>query len=155
MKTIIYPAIFHVAEEGGYFVTFPDLEGCVTQGETLEEALLMAADALFVWTETMEELPAPSSIADVKAEQGAFMSLVKAELYEGVSLCQKDLIAREVEIGLKTKGYTKGQAATILAVDRSYLTHIVKGDRVPSVEMAKRIALLLGFDWKVFFAETV
>lgn len=155
MKTIIYPAIFHVEEEGGYFVTFPDLEGCVTQGENLEEALLMAADALFVWTEALEELPAPSPIADVKVEQGAFVSLVKAELYEGASLSQKDLIAREVEAGLKTKGYTKGQAATILDVDRSYLTHIVKGDRVPSVDMAKRIALLLGFDWKVFFAESV
>jgi antitoxin HicB len=32
-------------EEGGYTVTVPALPGCVTQGETLEEAIAMARDA--------------------------------------------------------------------------------------------------------------
>jgi len=43
-----YQAIFHPSEEkeGGYVVTFPDLPGCVTQGNTETEALDMAMDAL-------------------------------------------------------------------------------------------------------------
>src|SRR3989304_3264093 len=41
-----YPAVFEPAEEGGYIVSFPALPGCVTQGETLDEARAMAADAL-------------------------------------------------------------------------------------------------------------
>ena len=49
MKNIIYPAVFHKAEEGGYWVEFPDLPGCVTEADTLEEAVVMAGDALFVW----------------------------------------------------------------------------------------------------------
>ncbi|MBE3557354.1 MAG: type II toxin-antitoxin system HicB family antitoxin [Firmicutes bacterium] len=34
------------AEEGGYIVRVPALPGCVTQGETREEALKMAQDAI-------------------------------------------------------------------------------------------------------------
>ena len=41
-----YTAVFEPAEEGGYIVSFPALPGCATQGETLDEARAMAADAL-------------------------------------------------------------------------------------------------------------
>ncbi len=34
------------AEEGGYIATAPQLPGCVTQGETVEEAMAMAKDAI-------------------------------------------------------------------------------------------------------------
>ena len=33
-----YPAIFHVAENGGYWVEFPDLPDCVSEGASLAEA---------------------------------------------------------------------------------------------------------------------
>jgi antitoxin HicB len=33
-------------DEGGYTVTVPALPGCVTQGDTLEEAIAMANDAI-------------------------------------------------------------------------------------------------------------
>ena len=36
--TKVYPAIIH-EENGSYWVEFPDLEGCSTYGETLEETL--------------------------------------------------------------------------------------------------------------------
>ncbi len=42
-----YTIILHPdPEEGGYTVTVPALPGCVTQGETLEEAITMAKDAI-------------------------------------------------------------------------------------------------------------
>ena len=42
-----YTIILHPdSEEGGYTVTVPALPGCVTQGETLEEAIAMAKDAI-------------------------------------------------------------------------------------------------------------
>ena len=37
-----YPAIFR-KQTKGYFVEFPDLSGCITEGETLEESILMAS----------------------------------------------------------------------------------------------------------------
>ncbi len=36
-------------EEGGYSVLVPALPGCVTQGETVEECMAMAQDAIAGW----------------------------------------------------------------------------------------------------------
>lgn len=41
-----YQALFKPAEEGGFVVTFPDFDWGITQGDTEEQALEMAADAL-------------------------------------------------------------------------------------------------------------
>ena len=46
MKKLFYPAVFHKAEEGGFWVTFPDIPECMTQGEDMAEAYEMAVDAL-------------------------------------------------------------------------------------------------------------
>ena len=40
MNKLFYPAIFHVAEEGGFWITFPDLPECMTQGDNMQEALM-------------------------------------------------------------------------------------------------------------------
>lgn len=45
MNAIFYPAIFH-PEETGYSVEIPDIEGCFTQGDTMDEAVRMAQDAI-------------------------------------------------------------------------------------------------------------
>ncbi len=70
MKKLFYPAIFHIAEEGGYWITFPDFPECLTQGETMQEAYDMATDALgLVLTDDINadrELPPPSDIPHVK-----------------------------------------------------------------------------------------
>ena len=50
-----YPAIFHPEENGEYSVWFPDLTGCVTQGNNLYDALYMAQDALNSWLEFLED----------------------------------------------------------------------------------------------------
>lgn len=46
---IKYPLKIHKAEEGGFWAEFPDLPGCVTQGETEQEVMAMAKDALSGW----------------------------------------------------------------------------------------------------------
>ena len=59
-----YAAHLEPAEEGGYVVTFRDVPGAVTQGETEEEALEMAADvlvsAMAFYVEGGRPLPKPS-----------------------------------------------------------------------------------------------
>jgi len=42
-KFLVY---LEVAEEGGYIASCPQLPGCVTQGETVEEAMAMVKDAI-------------------------------------------------------------------------------------------------------------
>ena len=46
-------------EEGGYTVTAPSLPGYVTQGETLEEAIVMAKDVIRLFIETLVERGEP------------------------------------------------------------------------------------------------
>jgi antitoxin HicB len=60
-----YTAVFDLAEEGGFIVTFPALPGVVTEGDTLEQALTMAADAIRGYLETLAQdgLPAPAEDA--------------------------------------------------------------------------------------------
>ena len=40
---------FEVAEEGGYVVSVPELPGCLSEGDTFEEALAMIEDAMQGW----------------------------------------------------------------------------------------------------------
>ena len=47
MAKYIYPAIFTPEDEGGYSVVYPDLKGCYTCGDTLEDGLEMAAGINF------------------------------------------------------------------------------------------------------------
>lgn len=44
-KNLQYTAVFEEAPEGGYIVRIPTL-GCVTEGETFEEAKKMAKDVI-------------------------------------------------------------------------------------------------------------
>jgi antitoxin HicB len=40
---------------GGYLIEFPDLPGCLSDGETVEAAIANGADALRSWIETARE----------------------------------------------------------------------------------------------------
>jgi antitoxin HicB len=54
MNSYQYTIILHPnPEEGGYTVTVPALPGCITQGETLEEAIAMAKDAIRLHVESL------------------------------------------------------------------------------------------------------
>ena len=44
-----YLVVVQAAEEGGYVAFVPDLRGCVTQGETLEEVLGNIREAMGLW----------------------------------------------------------------------------------------------------------
>ena len=39
MDRYIFPAVFEPGDKKGYVVTFPDLPDCITEGDTMEEAL--------------------------------------------------------------------------------------------------------------------
>lgn len=45
MKKVFYPVVF-LPEDGGYTVAAPDVDGCFSQGDSLEEAVFMIQDAI-------------------------------------------------------------------------------------------------------------
>lgn len=60
-KILKYTVIFEPAEEGGYTVSVPALPGCISEGDTFEEATQMIKDAikgcLQVLKEEKQEIP--------------------------------------------------------------------------------------------------
>lgn len=81
---LYYPAIF-IAYGSGYTVEFPDLPGCVTQGDSLEEAFEMAEDAASGWILTSiedgEDVPSPSALDQLNVAEG-FCSFVPLDIGE-------------------------------------------------------------------------
>ena len=48
-----YTAVLFPDAEGGYTVVVPALPGCVTEGDTVEEALAMAKEAIELYLESL------------------------------------------------------------------------------------------------------
>lgn len=64
---IVYPAIFELEENQIYSVKFPDLDGCFSQGNTFEEALIKSQEALAIYYyERKGEIKSASNIFDIK-----------------------------------------------------------------------------------------
>lgn len=65
---IRYPAVLEPQEGGGFFVRFVDLEGALTDGETLDEALFNAGEALSAmlgWLlDENKPIPAPFPVGE-------------------------------------------------------------------------------------------
>jgi len=55
-------------EAGGYVVECPAIKGCVSQGETKEEALIMIQDAITACLEVREEIEAQAEVAQRSKE---------------------------------------------------------------------------------------
>ena len=71
---LFYPAVFHKAEEGGFWVSFPDFPECMTQGDSMDEAYEMAIDALGLSLSSIEDegtdIPKASEFETVDPEDG-------------------------------------------------------------------------------------
>ena len=79
-----YPIIL-TPDEIGYVVYIPDFDAN-TQGDSLTEAIQMARDAIGLLGIDLEddkkEIPAPSLASEIKAEEGALISLVDVDFGE-------------------------------------------------------------------------
>jgi antitoxin HicB len=87
-----------VSEENGrgWFISFPDLPGCVSDGATPEQAVANGLDALSSWIRTAREfgdpVPAPGSGGaasgkfSLRAPKSLHAKLAKRAQTEGVSM---------------------------------------------------------------------
>lgn len=82
MAKYAYPAIF-TPEEKGYSIVFPDLEGCYTCGDNLEDGLEMARDALalvlYGYEKDGRDIPKPSKLNAISVEEDEFISYVACD----------------------------------------------------------------------------
>ena len=84
-------------DEGGYVVSFPDLPGCLSSGETIEEAIANANDAKAAWISSAIEdkivIPEPddstySGQFKLRIPKSLHRSLAEHSKREGISMNQ-------------------------------------------------------------------
>src|SRR5580704_11825521 len=81
-------------EGGGYLVEYPDIPGCMSDGETIEEAIANGREALRdcieVFRQTGREVPKPSAVEPAQWRQRLprtlYMKLTAQAETEGVSI---------------------------------------------------------------------
>lgn len=98
MKKAYRMEIVEDKDEGGFIVTYPDLPGCISCGETIESAVANAIDAKEVWLEaTIEEgieINEPDSLDDYSGQfklripKSLHKSLAEHSRREGISMNQ-------------------------------------------------------------------
>jgi len=68
MKVLNYRIFLRKEPEGGYTVIVPALNGCVTYGETVDQAIEMAKEAIELYIETLqahdEDIPVDDSVLE-------------------------------------------------------------------------------------------
>ncbi|MBQ6222735.1 MAG: type II toxin-antitoxin system HicB family antitoxin [Solobacterium sp.] len=85
-------------DEGGFVVSFPELPGCLTIGETLEEAVKNADDAKMAWLEAAieeniqinepQELESYSGQFKLRIPKSLHKQLAEQAKIEGISMNQ-------------------------------------------------------------------
>lgn len=97
-----YPAVF-TKEETGYSVYFPDIDGCATCGDTLPDAMEMAADALclmlYDYEEEGEKIPEVSDIRTLQKENAdRIVSMVCCDTIEYRKLYDNKAVKKTLTI---------------------------------------------------------
>ena len=84
MKKFFYPALFHKAEEGGFWISFPDIPECLTQGNDMSQAYEMAIDALGLALTCSEKeqqpFPASSDPTTITLEPDSFLVVIEFDM---------------------------------------------------------------------------
>ena len=74
----VYPALIH-REKDGLWLEFPDLPGCYTDGENIEELLTNAEEALGLYLAVKidynESFSSPSDINDIDGEEKTYVTV--------------------------------------------------------------------------------
>lgn len=118
-----YPATFKPAEEGGFVVTFRDIPEAITQGDSLEEAREMAADALLAamdfYFEDGRPVPAPS-----KVKRGDELVSLPASVWAKVLLLNE----------MASQGIRPAELARRMGIKPQEVNRIVKLDHTTKID---------------------
>lgn len=123
--------------DGAIGVSFPDLPGCVAMGETEDEALANAAEALRSWVEAVAaqggDIPQPRTASELRKDEEVLEALA-----EGAVLAQVLLIR---ELGRPVKANMSIDSGVLAAIDatagrlgitRSALVERMANERLPA-----------------------
>ena len=101
MNKYYYPAVFQQEDEG-FSVWAYDVPGCISQGNTLEEAVENIKDAFGLFVEEEKEdgvkIPKASNPADIPLEDGQFVALFEFDWLEYLKKNDKRTVKKTLTI---------------------------------------------------------
>lgn len=81
MNNVFYPAVF-LKEQDGYSVRIPDIDGCFSEGDTLDEACQNALDAIGLNLEGTADYPVPSEPNKIALERDEFIVMLEFNMVD-------------------------------------------------------------------------
>lgn len=110
MKTLIYPAIFEKdLEDGGFSIYFPDLKGVHTEGETIEESIANAKEALGLWMsvylEKNKTAPKITPLEKLKCDKNSFVQYIELD-----PLYLKEILTKSTKVNVSLPTWLKSAA---------------------------------------------
>ena len=129
MNKLFYPAIFHVAEEGGFWITFPDLPECMTQGDNMQEAYEMAVDALGLALTSRElekqVIPAASELSQIAVNKDEYCVIIEFDMLAYKKRTNSKAVKKTLSIPatafLATSASAANPAASLTAISANIL----------------------------------
>lgn len=131
----IYPAIFTPdEEEGGYTVEVPDLPGCITEGDTLLEAIEMAVDAASGWIlvelEEGNDFPKPTkNTSEFKLEKNSFINLIVLDINAYSEKHGKKAVRKNISIPAYLNTYVEKNNINCSHVLQEALMNLSNGNK--------------------------
>jgi antitoxin HicB len=133
-----YPFQAIADPDGGYVVVFPDLPGCMTVADDLNELATMAADAKVLWNETEYdrggEIPLPSYPEEYSGKFNLRLpKSLHRRLAEGAA--RDDVSLNQYVVSLLSEGLAGSDVFLMLRTMGDVQEHVLK----TLVELAARI----------------
>ena len=129
-----YPASFDPSAEGGFVITFPDFGWGVTQGDTEEEALEMAADAIRTMIQEHirkgEPIPRPSK--------------PRGRKYRTIRLSVLDATKVALYSAFRESGITKSELGRRLHIPKTNIDRLFDLDNHSRLEQLEAAFRVLG-----------
>jgi predicted RNase H-like HicB family nuclease len=127
---MIYPITIEIGDaETAYGIVVPDLPGCFSAGDTMDEAMKNAAQAIYAWIEAAldagDEIPKPSSLESLRnnaAYEGWAFGIVDVDpaaldtTPERVNIILPRRILRLLDAKAKTNGESRSGYIAHLAL---------------------------------------
>ena len=130
-----YIAIVHKEANTDFGISFPDFPGCVTAGQTVDEAKDLAQEALAFHIKGMiedsEQLPAPSKLEDIMAD----LDYADAAAYLVVSvpdtkprtvrgnITVPEMTLKQIDAAAKKRGMSRSSFLVHLAQNEIHSNH--------------------------------
>jgi antitoxin HicB len=132
---VSYSALFDPdLEAGGFVVTFPDVPGCLTQGEDLAEATAMAADALELMLDYMMRQGEP--LPEAKPRRGKHMRPVALSPIKSAKI--------ELYRAFQAAGLRKAELARLMGIQKANVDRLFRLSHPSTFEQLETAFRVLG-----------